>query len=66
MILARSSDEFTGKPPQFIVGDTVRVSASKLAFEKGYETNYSEMILKIMEVRESDGHVLYRSAGVAL
>ena len=54
LILARSSGDFSGKPPQF-----------KLTFEKGYETNYSEMIFRITEVRESDGHVLYRIADLA-
>ena len=57
LILARSSDEFTGKPPHFKVGDTVRMSSSKLTFEKGYETNYSEIIFRITEVRERDGYV---------
>ena len=65
LILGRSSGEPIDKPPQFKVGDTVRVSTSKLTFEKGYETNYSEMIFRITEVRESDGHVLYRIADLA-
>ena len=65
LILRRSSGDPIGKPPQFKVGDTVRVSTSKLTFEKGYEMNYSEMIFRITEVRESDGHVLYRIADLA-
>ena len=65
LILGRSSGAPIGKSPQFKVGDTVRVSTSQLTFEKGYETNYSEMVFRITEVRESDGHVLYRIADLA-
>ena len=52
LILGRSSGDPTGKPPQFKVGDPVRVSTSKLTFEKGYETNYSEMIFRITELMD--------------
>ena len=65
MILRRCSGDPIGKPPQFKVADTVRVSTSKLTYEKGYETNYSEMIFRITEVPESDGHVLCRIADLA-
>ena len=47
LILGRSSGDPIGKPPQFKVGDTERVSTSKLIFGKRYETNYSEMIFRI-------------------
>ena len=35
LVLGRRSGDPIGKPPQFKVGDTVRVSTSKLTFEKG-------------------------------
>ena len=43
----------------------MRVSTSKRAFVKGYEANYSEMIFKITEVRQSDEHYLYKISDLA-
>jgi len=53
------------KKPAYEVEDKVRVSVEKLTFEKGYEARYSEMIFKIVELRTSGSHYLYRIADLA-
>ena len=64
-ILGRKERPRPSKTPEFKVGDLVRVSTSKRAFVKGYEANYSEMIFKITEVRQSDEHYLYKISDLA-
>ena len=51
--------------PKFKTGDRVRVSTSKMTFEKGYEANYSDVMFEIVQVRISNGHNLYRIADLA-
>ena len=51
--------------PKFKTGDRVRVSKRNIAFEKGYEANYSDVVFEIIEVRISNGHNLYRIADLA-
>ena len=41
------------------MGDFVRVAKSKLMFEKGYETKYSELLYKIREVRQTHSQLIY-------
>jgi len=53
------------KKPTFQLGDKVRVAKSKLTFEKGYETKYSELLFKIHEVRQSDEHYIYQIIDLA-
>ena len=51
--------------PKFKIGDRVRVSTSKMTFEKGYGANYSEKMFEIVEVRISNEHNLYRIVDLA-
>ena len=51
--------------PQFWMADMVRVSTSRLTFEKEYEASYSETLFRIVEVRQSDGHNLYKITDLA-
>ena len=37
-------------PPKFKVGDLVRIYKYKYHFDKGYETNFSREIFKVVEV----------------
>ena len=36
--------------PKFKIGEHVRVSTSKMTFEKGYEANYSDVMFEILQV----------------
>ena len=47
------------KQPALQVGDFVRVAKYKLKFEKGYETNYSELLYKICKVRQTHSQYIY-------
>ena len=47
------------KTPKFQAGDHIRLSKVKQAFEKGYETNFTEMIFKINSVRRTGSHYQY-------
>ena len=51
--------------PKFKIGDRVRVSTSKMTFEKGYEANYSDVMFEIVEARISNGHNLYKIVDLA-
>ena len=48
------------RKPNFDVGEHVRLGKVKLTFEKGYETNFTELIFKIIERRPSGNFYLYR------
>ena len=47
------------KQPALQVGDFVRVAKTKMTFEKGYETSYSELLYKIREVRPTHSQYIY-------
>ena len=47
------------KGPAFRVDDYVRVAKTKLTFEKGYETKYSQMLFKISGIRQTNEHYIY-------
>ena len=47
------------KQPALQVGDLVRVAKTKMTFEKGYETNYSELLYKIREARQTHTQFVY-------
>ena len=59
------SPEEPSKPAKYTIGDRVRVVVSKLQFEKGYEARYSAMLFKILSVRVSGRHHLYKIADLA-
>ena len=40
--------------PKFRIGDTVRVSKYKSIFAKGYETNFTEEVIKISKLFRGD------------
>ena len=65
VILQNMSSSNSEMAQKFKVGDRVRVSKEKLAFEKGYEANYSDMIFKIAEVRRTDNFYIYRLSNLA-
>ena len=44
----------TTKPGKFKIGDRVRISLEKNIFEKSYETNWSEEIFKIYDIKYSN------------
>ena len=46
--------EKTKKPGKFKIGDRVRISLEKNIFEKGYETNWSEEIFVIYDIKYSN------------
>jgi len=48
------------KKPKFKVGDYVRISRVKMAFEKGYSANWSEEVFKIIGVDNSENPVMYQ------
>ena len=47
------------KQPALQVGDFVRFAETKVTFEKGYETNYSKLLYKIREVRQTHSQHIY-------
>lgn len=53
------------REPKFHVGDHVRLSKVKQTFEKGYETNFTEMLFKINEVRRTRNHFVYQVEDLA-
>ena len=53
------------KKKKYEVGEHVRLGKVKLTFEKGYETNFTELIFKIIERRPSDNFYLYRVEDLA-
>ena len=58
--IRKKSERITEKiKPLFAVGDHVRLGKNKLTFEKGYETNFTEMIYKIVQVRRSGNVFVY-------
>ena len=46
--------EITKKPGKFKIGDRVRISLEKNIFEKGYETNWTQEIFVIYDIRYSN------------
>ena len=44
----------TRKPGKFKIGDKVRISLEKTIFEKGYETNWTEEIFVIYDIKYSN------------
>ena len=46
--------EITKKPGKFKIGDRVRISLEKNIFEKGYETNWTEEVLVIYDIKYSN------------
>ena len=46
--------EKTKKPGKFKIGDRVRISLEKNIFEKGYETNWTQEIFVIYDVKYSN------------
>ena len=46
--------EKTKKPSKFKIGDKVRISLEKNIFEKGYETNWTEEIFVIYDIKYSN------------
>ena len=58
-ILKGEPKEDEPKEPAFKVNDYVRVAKTKLTFEKGHETKYSQLLYKISGTRQSGSHFLY-------
>ena len=46
--------EITKKPGKFKIGDRVRISLEKNIFEKGYETNWTQEIFVIYDIKYSN------------
>ena len=46
--------EKTTKPGKFKIGDRVRISLEKNTFEKSYETNWTEEIFEIYDIKYSN------------
>src|SRR5271157_1591228 len=59
-IREKMSKPMVSSKPKFKIDDHVRLSKNKLTFEKGYETNYTDLIYKIIDVRKSDKFYIYQ------
>ena len=49
----------TTKPGKFKIGDRVRISLEKNIFEKSYETNWTEEIFEIYDIKYSNVSYYY-------
>ena len=59
-IREKMSKPMVSSKPKFKIDDHVRLSKNKLTFEKDYETNYTDLIYKIVDVRRSDNFYIYQ------
>ena len=51
--------EITNKKSKFSIGDKVRISLLKNTFEKGYNSNWSEQIYIIDDIKSSNVHYYF-------
>ena len=59
ILLRNYNFKITDKKPKYSIGDKVRISLSKNAFEKGYTANWSEQIYVIYDIKSSNVHYYF-------